>query len=99
VALHRRRLKTLSDSFRSVDPETVGFRQTVRLALQLGARTDEDGYVVTDERSEVLDPDGAPITGLFAVGDLRAGRYKQIVVGWGDAETAIVTAHAHRMPA
>lgn len=68
------------------------------LAVQLGARTTRDGYVVTDPSCEVLDADGRRIPGLFAVGDLRAGRWKQIVIGWGDAETAIISAYATRLP-
>lgn len=68
------------------------------LAVCLGARTTREGFVVTDESSEAIGADGQPIRGLFAVGDVRAGRWKQIVVGWGDAETAVITAYAYRIP-
>lgn len=68
------------------------------LAVELGAAIDHHGYVVADDNSEVTGRDGRKIRGLFAVGDLRAGRWKQVVVGWGDAETAVITAYAHRLP-
>ena len=68
------------------------------LAVQLGAATTSDGYVRTDENSEAVDARGRRIPGLFAVGDVRAGRWKQVVVGWGDAETAAITAYAYRLP-
>lgn len=69
------------------------------LACLLGADTNEQGYVKTDANCEVLGTDGKPIRGLFAVGDLRAGGWKQIVIGWGDAETAVIAAYAYRLPA
>ena len=67
------------------------------LAVALGSKTTDEGFVATDEHSEVLDQNGERIRGLFAVGDLRAGRWKQIVIGWGDAETAVIVAHARRL--
>lgn len=69
------------------------------LACMLGAATDDEGYVRTDSNCEVLDREGNPIRGLFAVGDLRAGGWKQVVTGWGDAETAVIAAYAYRLPA
>lgn len=73
------------------------YKANNELAVRLGARTTPEGYVLTDENGEVQGRDG-PIRGLFAAGDLRANRWKQIVVGWGDAETAIITAYAQRLP-
>lgn len=73
------------------------YKANNELAVRLGARTTPEGYVLTDENGEVHGQDG-PIRGLFAIGDLRANRWKQIVVGWGDAETAIITAYAKRLP-
>jgi len=67
------------------------------LACLLGAKVTAEGYVVTDANCEALDQEGHRIKGLFAVGDLRAGSWKQIVVGWGDAETAVITAYAKRL--
>ena len=78
---------------------SLGFyRVNNELAAMLGADTTSEGYVRTDANSEVLDPQGERIRGLFAVGDLRADRWKQIVVGWGDAESAVIAAYAKRIP-
>ena len=78
---------------------TLGwYKANNELAVRLGARVTPEGYVLTDENGEVLGRDGTAIHGLFAAGDLRAGRWKQVVVGWGDAETAIITAYAQRLP-
>lgn len=78
---------------------TLGwYKANNELAVRLGAKVTPEGYVLTDENGEVLGPEGRPIRGLFAAGDLRAGRWKQVVVGWGDAETAIITAYAQRLP-
>ena len=78
---------------------TLGwYKANNELAVRLGAKVTPEGYVVTDENGEVRGRDGGTIRGLFAAGDLRAGRWKQVVVGWGDAETAIITAYAQRLP-
>lgn len=78
---------------------SLGFyRVNNDLAVMLGADTTAEGYVRTDANSEVLDAEGEPIRGLFAVGDLRADRWKQVVIGWGDAESAVITAYAKRIP-
>lgn len=69
------------------------------LARMAGAATTTDGFVRTDGNCEVLDERGRRIAGLFAIGDLRAGQWKQVVVAWGDAETAVLAAYAHRLPA
>lgn len=46
------------------------------LAKTLGAKIDERGYVLTDESGETAVP------GLFAAGDLRANKKKQIYTAW-----------------
>lgn len=74
------------------------YKANNELAVQLGAAVDREGLVRTTESCEALDAQGKPIRGLFVVGDLRSGAWKQIVVGWGDAETAIITAYAKRLP-
>lgn len=74
------------------------YKANNELAVQLGAAVDREGFVMTDANCEALDRDGRVIRGLFAVGDLRAGSWKQIVVGWGDAETAVISAYAWRLP-
>ncbi|HVM45667.1 MAG TPA: NAD(P)/FAD-dependent oxidoreductase [Candidatus Thermoplasmatota archaeon] len=68
------------------------------LVRPLGARLTEEGYVVTNESREVLDARGEPIRGLFAAGDVRAGPWKQIPLAWADAELAVISAYAYRLP-
>lgn len=64
------------------------------LAVALGAATEADGAVKTDLNCEVLDGNGNGIDGLFAIGDVRAGTWNQIPIGWGEAEMAVVHAFA-----
>jgi thioredoxin reductase (NADPH) len=60
----------------------------------LGCRLDADGYVVTDEDCRALaEKDGAPIPGLYCVGDQRNG-WNQIPEAWATAERAIIHAYA-----
>lgn len=60
----------------------------------LGARIDGEGFVVTDEDCRVLaEEGGAPIPGLYCVGDLRNG-WNQIPEAWATAERAIIHAWA-----
>jgi thioredoxin reductase (NADPH) len=60
----------------------------------LGCRFDADGYVVTDEDCRALAAaDGAPIPGLYCVGDQRNG-WNQIPEAWATAERAIIHAYA-----
>jgi len=60
----------------------------------LGCRFDADGYVVTDEDCRaVSDTTGAPIPGLYVVGDLRNG-WNQIPEAWATAERAVIHAYA-----
>lgn len=49
---------------------------------------DETGYVVTDEKLE------SSVPGIFAAGDVRAGRFKQVIVAAG--EGALASAEATR---
>jgi thioredoxin reductase (NADPH) len=65
------------------------------LPRALGARFDPDGYVVTDEDCRVLAAEtGAPIPGLYCVGDLRNG-WNQIPEAWATAERAIIHAYGY----
>ncbi|HTW76550.1 MAG TPA: NAD(P)/FAD-dependent oxidoreductase [Thermoplasmata archaeon] len=60
----------------------------------LGCRFDADGYVVTDEDCRALDAaTGAPIPGLYVVGDQRNG-WNQIPEAWATAERAVIHAYA-----
>lgn len=60
----------------------------------LGCRFDPDGYVLTDEDCRALDAaTGAPIPGLYCVGDLRSG-WNQIPEAWATAERAVIHAYA-----
>lgn len=61
-------------------------------AQQLGARLDDDGFVVTDKDGRVLDENGDVIPKVYAIGDLRSDSWKQIPIAWGEAEAAVVDA-------
>ncbi len=64
------------------------------LPAALGCRFDPEGYVVTDEDARALDAgSGAPIPGLYCVGDLRNG-WNQIPEAWATAERAVIHAYA-----
>lgn len=69
------------------------------LAQAAGAATTREGYVLTDAGCEVRSSDGGALRGLFAIGDVRAGPWKQIPLAWADAELAVISAYAHRLPA
>jgi thioredoxin reductase (NADPH) len=60
----------------------------------LGAQFDAEGFVVTDEDCRVLDGAGAPIPGLYCVGDLRNG-WNQIPEAWATAERAVIHAYGY----
>ncbi len=59
-------------------------------AIDVGAATDEHGFVKTDDEGRMLDGDGKVIPGAYAVGDVRAYSWKQIPVAWGQAEIAVI---------
>jgi thioredoxin reductase (NADPH) len=59
------------------------------LAIMLGGQTDEKGYVVVDGDCRVLDQEGVPIPGLYAIGDVNYN-WNQLLIGFGDADRAIV---------
>ena len=64
------------------------------LPRSLGCRFDVEGYVVTDEDCRaVADATGAPIPGLYCVGDQRSG-WNQIPEAWATAERAVIHAYA-----
>ena len=53
-----------------------------QLAVDLGAKVDERGFVVTDKKGL------SSVEGLYAVGDLQAGIKKQIYTAWDSAVDA-----------
>jgi thioredoxin reductase (NADPH) len=60
----------------------------------LGCRFDPEGYVVTDEDCRAIaDATGAPIPGVYCIGDLRNG-WNQIPEAWATAERAVIHAYA-----
>lgn len=60
----------------------------------LGCAFDADGFVRADEDGRALAvADGAPIPGLYVVGDLRSG-WNQIPEAWAIAERAVIHAWA-----
>lgn len=50
-----------------------------QLALDVGAKVDERGLVLTNEKGE------SSVNGLYVVGDLRAGIKKQVYTAWDSA--------------
>jgi thioredoxin reductase (NADPH) len=63
----------------------IGSIPQTQLVKELGVKLDEAGYVVTNQRMETK------VGGLFAVGDVRATPFRQIVVAAGEGAIA---AHA-----
>jgi thioredoxin reductase (NADPH) len=63
----------------------IGSIPQTQLVKELGVELDEAGYVVTNQRMETK------VGGLFAVGDVRATPFRQIVVAAGEGAIA---AHA-----
>ncbi|HEV8049388.1 MAG TPA: NAD(P)/FAD-dependent oxidoreductase [Thermoplasmata archaeon] len=59
----------------------------------LGATIDRDGFVRVDEDCRILDASGAPIPGLYCVGDQKTG-WNQIPEAWASAERAVIHAYA-----
>jgi thioredoxin reductase (NADPH) len=70
------------------------YRINNELAVLLGAKLDDEGYVVTDVDCRVLNRNGDVIEGFYAVGDIRS-EWNQIVIGYGDAERAVINAYAY----
>ncbi|UCD73317.1 MAG: NAD(P)/FAD-dependent oxidoreductase, partial [Candidatus Bathyarchaeota archaeon] len=70
----------------------LGFhKMNNELAVQLGGALDEEGYILVDGDCRVLDEVGNSISGLYAVGDINFN-WNQVVVGFGDAERALIHA-------
>jgi thioredoxin reductase (NADPH) len=69
------------------------YDQHAALPVSLGAAIDGEGFVRTDSDSRVLDLQGAPIPGLYCVGDLGTG-WNQIPEAWAQAERAVIHAYA-----
>lgn len=69
------------DSFVRADIAFVSLGMIVYndLAKNLGARLDERGFVITDEKGQ------SSVAGLYVAGDLRAGLKKQIYTAWDSA--------------
>lgn len=63
------------------------------LARSLGASLDRSGNVRVDEDNRALDESGAPVPGLYCVGDLAHG-WNQIPEAWAQAERAVIHAYA-----
>lgn len=63
----------------------LGIRPNNSLALQLGAKVDEKGLVVTDGYGETNIPN------LFVIGDLRSNSMKQIYTAWQHAVESVQT--------
>jgi thioredoxin reductase len=51
-------------------------------------QTDEEGLLVVDEDGQVLDPEGTPVPGLFAAGDIVAGQRNLIATAFGLGQNA-----------
>jgi thioredoxin reductase (NADPH) len=64
-------------------------------AKMLGAKLDDDGFVVTTPEGRAMDEAGITIPRLYAIGDLRSDSWKQIPIAWGEAEGAVVDAFIH----
>jgi thioredoxin reductase (NADPH) len=62
------------------------------LAVRLGGAVDLTGLVEVDEHLRILDPEGRPLPGAYAVGDVNTA-WNQLPVGFGDAERAVIHAH------
>lgn len=69
---------------------TLGSRPHSELAVQLGARCDDDGEIVVDERNQTS------VDGLYAVGDVVSA-LNQIAVAVGHAAIAATAVH-NRLP-
>lgn len=70
------------------------YRINNELAALLGGKLDEEGYVVIDSDSRVIDNSGNPIEGLYAAGDVT-NDWNQIPIGFGHAERAAIHAYSY----
>jgi thioredoxin reductase (NADPH) len=62
---------------------SLGIRPNNKLALQLGAKVDKSGLVITDANGETSVPN------LFVDGDLRANSMKQVYTAWQQAVDSV----------
>jgi thioredoxin reductase (NADPH) len=67
----------------------IGSIPQTRVVKQLDVKMDEAGYIVTNQRMETS------IAGLYAVGDVRATPFRQLVVAAGEGAIAAHTASQH----
>ncbi len=67
------------------------YRVNNELAVSMGGKTDEAGYIVVDENCRVVTAAGEPIPGLYAVGDVNYN-WNQVLIGFGDADRAVIHA-------
>jgi thioredoxin reductase (NADPH) len=94
---HRFHVRFADGSVRQYDKgfSALGwYNMNSQIPRSLGARFDDDGFVVTDEDCRVLsDASGEVIPGLYCVGDLRNG-WNQIPEAWATAERAVIHAYS-----
>ncbi|MCI4344558.1 MAG: NAD(P)/FAD-dependent oxidoreductase, partial [Thermoplasmata archaeon] len=64
-----------------------------QIPRSLGCAFDVEGYVQVDNDGRALNDAGAPIPGLYCVGDLKSG-WNQIPEAWASAERAVIHAYA-----
>ncbi len=69
------------------------YRINNELAIMLGGKVDDNGYVMVDDNCCVLDGGDEPIRGLYAIGDLNYN-WNQVMIGFGDADRAVIHAWA-----
>jgi len=60
----------------------VGTVPQSSLAAELGAKTDENGFIITDQKM------ATNIAGFYAAGDVRAGAFRQVVTAAADGAVA-----------
>ncbi len=64
------------------------------VALALGGKVDDDGFVLTNADGRMMTDDG-PSKDVYVIGDLRSDSWKQIPIAWGEAEQAIASLFVH----
>jgi len=67
----------------------IGHVPLSKLAAEIGVQTDEKGYVKINRNSETNIP------GVFAAGDVTDTRFKQAIVGVGEAVEAVYSAYLY----